>query len=571
MPERPATEHGLHDSRQPKQRPRAGHVGHRGRLWRLGLCVLLTGCAGFSPQTIDTRPNYAFTPRASVAADGGKGLHADLCDRQRAARAGLAPSDQTTDYDCPALYGLLPAAIDDTEALRLRLLQAQLNDSGAPYLLSNALIPVGAYGLYRSIFGSGDGASRELTRLVLAGTAGFTMVRNNESPPRQQIRLAAAEALSCVAHGSVARYLYTRDQVLGARPAAGWQSEQELALGRGLVPDMAEATLRTRALREQLDVLELELARTPETTRSVGSHGPPCDTEAERDFCRKRQQSRAPVVQRANTAHAILAAEARAAQLVLQRAEGLLKQVRQLKSRIDTAHVPLLAAVDQIESRAAAAVQSTEAGVEALRRSVTGLRLAAQDFGLPATTAPASGSSAPGTVPGTPTGQAAVARSAYASAADTNGELIARAVVVKPAQVRRQLLLALGPLEGHLAEDERRAAIVKDMSECQFRAPGVKLVVDPPILAPLPPGSATRLTAAGGTELPTVVLVGSTSLKAEQVLKLESDTSTGRQALAVVLTLPADAAEQRFSLVFRNGDLVQTREVVVAKATGAAK
>jgi len=55
------------------------------------------------------------------------------------------------------------------------------------------------------------------------------------------------------------------------------------------------------------------------------------------------------------------------------------------------------------------------------------------------------------------------------------------------------------------------------------------------------------------------------------VLRLEPDATAGRQSLGVVFTPPANAPDQNVSLVFRNGDLVEPRDVRVQASTGAGK
>ena len=145
------------------------------------------------------------------------------------------------------------------------------------------------------------------------------------------------------------------------------------------------------------------------------------------------------------------------------------------------------------------------------------------------------------------------------------------AAAATSAQLRARLEAASAVLERHLAADRERATIAASLGDCRFAEPGVKLAIAPPARAlEVPAGQTLTLVAEGGNALPTVVAAGATDLAIGNAISTDADATPGRQRLRVTIKPPTTAAGQRLTLVFRNGELADTREVVVLPATKGA-
>ena len=560
--------------------------------------LLAAACAPLSPQTSDLRPQYGFTSRAASAPQG---LYGQLC--------GPSLTDaQLEAAGCPRFYGLLPAAVDDADAARLRILRAEIDDSGAPWLVSAAAYPVGAYALYRSLFGHGDEVRREVTRLGLAGSAAFGWVKSRESPQRQQIRLAAADALSCAMYGSVARYLYERKYIQGDTARSAGEAASGPGEGQGASAAVAtragagsasldnEASLiqsrsalrrAIRTLNDALISLRAALAATPEAFQRVGAYRNGCDSRgATSTTCQSRGQGEAPVVSDANTEHGLARQTLEEAEQRLLTAGRSLRAAQGLQDRIDNAPHALLHTVRTIEAAANKAVQATEADVDSLRRAVGGMKLGSQDLSSvlsQAATPPSTSPTAPGG--GTAEGQSGTSKARKAGPAKAALKLSAdelsarvdvnRALVKSHAEVRTALFKLIGAeeqIQAYLEVDRERAAALQGRDECQFLPPGLKLVVDPQeAVITVAPGGTQRFVAQGGIQMPTISLAGTSSLRTSDLLRTEPDATAGRQSLTVVISPAASAPEQDLQLVFRNGDLLQQRTVAIRKPAGGGK
>jgi hypothetical protein len=533
------------------RKPRSRHLG-----WPLLWATLagLAACAGFSPQQLDTRPTYGFTARAPVSA-AGRGLYAEVCAGPQQA-GGTGPAAAA----CPVFYGLLPAAVDDADALRLQYLNAYMNDSGAPRALELALVPLSAYALYRGLFSTSDAGNRDVARAALLGGTAYSVTRYNESPPRQQIRLAAADSLNCAIQGSVTRYLY----------------EDTAVLGTGTTPGLVESMRRVRdtvkLLTKEVDRLGRTQRDTPAQLSRPGRYGVPCDIERGRSYCRRKGEAGTPpAVTQANPALQVYQDAQQRNSDALTEASKALAGGADLKDRIDGAAWALKATVRQIEVSVARAVQATEADVESVRRSVTGLRLVAQDVGLPAAKGAlaGAGSDVPGPLNGPVTAHGALNDKGVTAQAPA--VTVAEADVAYAGVLRAELAQRVAGIEAALQVDRQRAERLRGQPDCRFTAPGLRLLVDPAGTVTMAPGEVRQFTAQGGTELPSVALLSTTGLSAADLLRAERDTSAGRQVLTVALTIKAGTANQDLTLVFRNADLIETRLVQVRGVTGAGK
>ncbi|WP_092762777.1 hypothetical protein [Rhodoferax sp. OV413] len=535
----------------------------------MSLTLAGSGCAEFSPQVADQRPTYGFTSRAASSVDGD-GFYGELCGK--GAAGPTASGTRKGGVDCPVFYGLMPAALDDADAARLRLLKVELNESGAPWLATAVGLPLGAYALYRGIFGLGDGARREIAKLGLAGAATYSWLSARESRPRQTARQAAIEALSCAMYGASARYLYERDQIVGTSTAGGKPPFMKQKDGSLSLSD-AQAEVRDKAtgLRTALSDLRREIEKQPASSQRTGSYRNGCDAGSSTTACQLRGQGKAPVVVEEN-------AELKAANALAKDADAQLLAVglqllvaSALRDRIDKAPFELLHAVKRIEDAGNKAVLATEADVATLRATVGNLKLGTQGLSAvlaQAAATPASGSS---------TTDTAFKATSRIGATSTSGgaarDLKPPALAPQTDAVRNaslKLLAAMDDLKAHTNADFERAKLVQDEGNCQFVTPGVKLVVDPAGTLTVEPGSAVRLSALGGTSLPTVALTGNTSLKTSDVLRIESDSATGRQSIGVVVTPDAKLTDQDLRLVFRNEGLIEVRDVHIRKS-GAKK
>ncbi|MBL8424988.1 MAG: hypothetical protein JNK06_16055 [Candidatus Accumulibacter phosphatis] len=538
------------------------------------LIAALAGCSAFSPQVVDTRASYGFTKRAAQD-PAGSGLYADAC----------SPSDVGHKLECPKFYGLLPAAVDNADAFRLQFLKAFVSDSGAPRLLELTVVPLSLYAMYRGLFFSSEAARLDAARSAMAAAGLYTVTKDNESPTRQQIRLAAAATLNCAIDASVHRYLYTQADIEGdndvrgrlvATPVTetvipGWsilvvQQEPAVVPPRGLKPQLQLVADRYTTLLTRLDEVRSKLAETSRSTVVAGTYGNACDSNPNTAFCARRGESKARRVEKLNADYQALESERQRSEDVLDDAGKKRKLAVGLLDRIDRAPFDLVAVVREIEGKVAEAVQRTELGVESVRRALTGLRAAAQDFALPAQE-PASIPS-PGGLTGTGKTQSGVGKVAGGPARVSKD--VADAVEAA-ASARRLLNEAVQQLRVFLDVDRQRGKSVRALRDCQFAPPGLRLLVAPEAGLTVRAGESVRFSAAGGTDMPSVSLVGATSFKAADVLRLEPDATAGRQSLGVVFTPPANAPDQNVSLVFRNGDLVEPREVRVQASTGAGK
>lgn len=111
------------------------------------------------------------------------------------------------------------------------------------------------------------------------------------------------------------------------------------------------------------------------------------------------------------------------------------------------------------------------------------------------------------------------------------------------ASARRLLNEAVQQLRVFLDVDRQRGKSVRALRDCQFAPPGLRLLVAPEAGLTVRAGESVRFSAAGGTDMPSVSLVGATSFKAADVLRLEPDATAGRQSLGVVFTPPANAPD----------------------------
>ena len=532
------------------------------RLLAASLALAGSGCAEFSPQVADQRPTYGFTSRAASSVDGD-GLYAELCGKGAAGPA--ASGTRKGGVDCPVFYGLMPAALDDADATRLRLLRAELNESGAPWLATAVGLPVGAYALYRGVFGHGDGARQEIAKLGLAGAATYSWLGARESRPRQTVRQAAVEALNCAMYGASARYLYERSQIVGTtsgEPPYAKREDGALSLSDA----QAEARDKAAELRSKLYDLRMKIAKQPTSTQRAGSYKNGCDAGSSTTACQLRGQGKAQVIVEEN-------AEVKAANAMAEKADALLTTVgpkllaaRALRDRIDNAPFELLHAVKRIEDTSNKAVLATEADVATLRAAVGNLKLGTQELSavLAQTTAApaASGSSTDTAFKAT----SRIGTKSTSSDAARDGQpsvLALQLDAVRNASLNLQA--AIDDLQTHINADLGRAKLVQDEGNCQFVAPGVKLVVDPAGTLTVEPGGAVRLSALGGNSLPTVALTGNTSLKTSDVLRIEPDTSAGRQSIGVVVAPEGKLADQDLRLVFRNEGLIEVRDVQIRK------
>lgn len=529
------------------------------RLLAASLALAGGGCAEFSPQVADQRPTYGFTPRAASSAYG-KGFYEELC------RSGARTDDNGV--DCPVFYGLMPAALDDADAARLRLIKAELNESGAPWLATAVGLPVGAYALYRGIFGHGDGARQEIAKLGLAGGATYSWLSARESRSRQSARLAAIEALSCAMYGASARYLYERRHIVGPAPAVAQESRPspEEDDAPSLARSQSEVRAASSSMRDALYRLNMAISTQPAVILRAGSFNNGCDSGAT-TTCELRKQVGKPVLSEANAEVMAAGQEAERAKAQLNEVGAALIAARGLRDRIDNAPFDLIRSVKRIEEAGNKAVLATEADVATLRGAVGNLKLGSQTLSsvvAAQVTAPAA-SSAPAAFEG----HASVTVKSTdpkekAAAEKTRKELAGPRDAVRVASLRLQA--ALDEVNVHLRADDARAALVRDLDSCQFVNPGLKLTVDPAGPITVEPGSAVRLSALGGSSLPTVTLIGGTGLKAGDVMRVEPDTAEGRQAIGVVLAPATGVADQDVRLVFRNQDLVQVRDVSIRKA-----
>ncbi|MBL8275568.1 MAG: hypothetical protein JNL93_02620 [Pelomonas sp.] len=596
------------------------------RLLAASLALGATSCAEFSPQVADQRPGYGFTPRAASSAEG-KGFYDELCGPN-------SDSKTRNSVDCPVFYGMLPGALDDADAARLRLIKAELNESGAPWLATAVGLPVGAYALYRGIFGHGDVARREIAQLGLAGGAVYSWLGARESRPRQSARLAAIEALSCTMYGTSARYLYERRHIVGptdstAPPAPAPAScptsisavvpaAERAATGVGIVMDPiivtvnvaapapappatllpgqlrpnadqdgapsmagAQGKLRTAAatLRDQLHQLRMAIRVQPEKIQRSGRHGTGCDANgnAGATACQLRGETRPPVITEENIEVAAAKGEVAEAEKLLEEVAPLLTALRTLRDRIDNAPFELRFAVQRIETAGNKAVLATEADVASLRASIGNLKLGSQ--GLSAVIAEAavksSGtSSTPASTSGFQGHSGSTLKNAGLSKEATDAARASREALACPRNLVKDAYLrlqaAIMEARAHLAADVERAKMVRDIGSCEFVPPGLKLVVDPAGPISMESGSTLRLSALGGISMPTVSVTGGTGSKIDELLRRDSDPSPGRQTLSVLLTPAANLPDQDFQLVFRNDDLVEVRAVAVRKP-GAKK
>lgn len=524
--------------------------------------LCLCSCSAFSPQSADLRPTYGFTPRAASSPAGG-GYYEQTCG------AHISEKDRR-DRDCPTFYGQLPAVLDDADAARLRILKAELNDSGAPVLATMVALPVGAYALYRGIFGHGEEARKEIARLGLGGSALFGALKARESAPRQQIRLAAAEALSCVMYGGAARYLYEKRQITG-QAAGDLTADGDTDGSPSLAGAQRQLRLDAQGLRSQLKALRVEIAVTPSTLERTGKIKSGCDTNSTSTTCKFRGEDKAPVILEDNAELRIIKAEAEEAEGALKAVGPLQSAANSLRTRIRNAPQELSFAIQRIESAANKAVQATEADVEALRKTVSGLKLGGQDLsGVLATAAKATGA-ASGAKDGAFQGQSGLVSTAKAQTQRSQVSKELSDARIRTREAYLSLLRSTEELQLFLDNDRDRLERVRALSDCQFVPPGLKLQVDPPGPVTLAPGSSVRFSALGGSELPTVAMIGATGLR-EDVLRREPDTNAGRQALSVVFTPDTAAADQDLRLVFRNGDqLVVEREISIRKSAGSKK
>jgi len=597
------------------------------RLLAASLALGATSCAEFSPQVADQRPAYGFTPRAASSPQG-KGFYDELCGPN-------SDSKTRNSVDCPVFYGMLPGALDDADAARLRLIKAELNESGAPWLATAVGLPVGAYALYRGIFGHGDAARREIAQLGLAGGAVYSWLGARESRSRQSARLAAIEALSCTMYGTSVRYLYERRHIVGptdstAPPAPAPAScpspisavvpaAERAATGLGILMDPiivtvnvavpapappatllpgqlrpnadqdgapsmagAQGKLRTAAatLRDQLHHLRMAIRVQPEKIQRSGRHGTGCDANgnAGATACQLRGETKPPVITEENIEVAAAKGEVAEAEKLLEEVVPLLTALRTLRDRIDNAPFELRFAVQRIETAGNKAVLATEADVASLRASIGNLKLGSQGLSAVIAEAAVKSSSTSSTPAASTSGfqghsgstlkNAGLSKEAIDAARASREVLACPRNLVKDAYL--QLQAAIMEVRAHLAADLERAKMVRDIGSCEFVPPGLKLVVDPAGPISMESGSTLRLSALGGSSMPTVSVTGGTGLKMNELLRPDPDPSPGRQTLGVVLTPAANLPDQHFRLVFRNEDLVEVRDVAVRKA-GAKK
>jgi len=523
-------------------------------------------CAQFSPQIVDQRPTYGFTSRAASSPEGG-GYYDAVC----------GPNSPTKDSNsCPKFYGLLPAALDDADALRQKLITAELNDSGAPLLATAIALPVGAYAIYRGIFGSGEAVKKEIAKIGLAGGAAYGWLSATESRPRQQVRMGAIEALNCAMYGSAARYLYEAKDIENVKPAAQPPNSQEAKepevakqqeeKAAGSLPNLEQSqrdlVKGAGELREALYKLRAAISEQPTSVqRAFKDSG--CEGASTTCQLRKKGSSTVenPIVKAAT-------AEALAGEALLKEVEPLQIAARGLHQRIRGAHLELKNAVNRIQDASNKAVLATESDVAALRAAVGNMKLGSQTLsGVLAQAVTAQASS------GTSNFVAQSAeRTKGADATGGKDEFAASRIALTPDRnaVRNASLAlqeAMRNVKTHLGVDLERAELVRSLGSCEFVPPGLKLVVDPsgPII--LESGASVRLSALGGSSMPTVTLTGATNLKSSDVLRVEtSDTTAGRQTLSVLVTAPKDAASQDLRLVFRNEDLVQVRDIAIRKS-----
>jgi len=500
-------------------------------------------CAQFSPQIVDQRPTYGFTSRAASSPEGG-GYYDAVC----------GPNSPTKDSNsCPKFYGLLPAALDDADALRQKLITAELNDSGAPLLATAIALPVGAYAIYRGIFGSGEAVKKEIAKIGLAGGAAYGWLSATESRPRQQVRMAAIEALNCAMYGSAARYLYDAKDI--EKGATGEEGDPP-----SLQQAQSDLVVQAEFLRLALYNLRAAISEQPASVqRAVKDRG--CDGESTTCQLRKKGDSTVenPVVKAAT-------AELLAGETLLKQVEPLQIAARGLNQRIRGAHLELKNAVNRIQDASNKAVLATEADVAALRAAVGNMKLGSQTL----SGVLAQAVKAPESTGAAAAAQAGIGTRGSGTAATKDEFAASRAALVTARNAVKDrslsLLAAMSDIRAHLGEDLQRAELVRNLGSCEFVPPGLKLVVDPSGPITIESGSSVRLSALGGSSMPTVTLTGSTSLKSSDVLRVEtSDTTAGRQALSVLVTVPSDTASQDLRLVFRNEDLVQVRDIAIRK------
>ncbi len=526
------------------------------------LTLVTTSCAELSPQVADQRPTFGFTPRAASSPQGN-GFYDELC------RRGLDRDQRGV--DCPQFYGLLPAALDEADAARLSLLKAELNESGAPWLATAMALPVGAYALYRGIFGHGDPARQEVARLGLAGGAVYGWLSARESRPRQSARQAGIEALSCAMYGASARYLYERRYIVGgSAPSAPDPLDPDPDGSVSLARAQAEVRVHAKSLRLALYSLRQAIASQPATVRRVGSFNNACDHGGTTTACQLSGQGKAPVVVEDNPEVRAASSEVTDAEALLKNAAARLSAARALHDRIDNAPFELLHAVKRVEEASNKAVLATEADVATLRSAVGNLKLGNQSLsGLisQSTSTSATDSKSGGNIKAQDSIEFRNA-GGRGSGGSVESPLWHQRIAVRNASLRLQS--SMDDIQVHLDTDEARAKLVRGLGHCEFVPPGLKLVVDPDGPVEVAAGTSVRFSAQGGSSLPTVTMTGNTDLKARVVLLTEPDTTAGRQTLGVTVSPPADTADQNLRLVFRNEDLVTVRDVAVRKP-GAKK
>lgn len=189
----------------------------RGEPYLLGLCLfVVTSCTTLDPVFVSSSlmlTNYGdreVTPTQSRPDPG---------DWSASQPTPPTPKRCTSDY-----YGDLPCAIDAVSKFQYDLVSAVRQEVMLNNTIGASLITLSAVAAYKGMTSSGEFTEKWLTAAGLAGAGTYAFGANYISKPRSRVYMAAADALSCVGLASSA-FLYRKADVGEAGSASGLRGE----------------------------------------------------------------------------------------------------------------------------------------------------------------------------------------------------------------------------------------------------------------------------------------------------------------------------------------------------------